>query len=111
MTLTAIPVNDVLVQRVARTIVERFHPKRIIVFGSYARGQAGPHSDLDMLVEMESDKPFLQRTVEVNEVFGLRTWPMDLLVYTPAEFAASRKVFGSLPFIAETEGKVVYERP
>ncbi|MBH0185089.1 MAG: nucleotidyltransferase domain-containing protein, partial [Nitrospira sp.] len=37
-----------------RRIVERFHPERVILFGSHARGTAGPQSDVDLLVVMQA---------------------------------------------------------
>lgn len=37
-----------LLDHVTKTIVARFHPKRIVVFGSHARGTAGPDSDVDL---------------------------------------------------------------
>lgn len=39
--------QSVLLEHVTKTIVERFRPKRIMVFGSHARGEAGPNSDPD----------------------------------------------------------------
>lgn len=104
------PITDELVEGITRRIVERFHPRRIIAFGSYARGEHMPDSDLDLIVEMESDKPFYERGLGIAEMFRNRKWAMDLLVYTPQEFAELTQVFGSLPYSAEREGKVLYER-
>jgi uncharacterized protein len=103
------PITDELVASVTRKIVERFHPKRIIAFGSYARGDHTPYSDLDLLVVMETKKSFVDRTVEVDSIFGLRGWPMDIVVYTPAEFAARQQVWGTLAATIKAEGKVLYE--
>lgn len=49
-------IDQALVERITRTIVERFDPERIILFGSRARGDAGADSDLDLVVVMESTK-------------------------------------------------------
>jgi predicted nucleotidyltransferase len=100
-----------LIDEVSRKIVERFHPKRIVLFGSHARGDAGPESDLDLFVEMESTESPPERAVRVSSVFGLRTWPLDLVVYTPEEAARLRGVGGTLFSQIEAEGKVLYERP
>ena len=41
-----------IIEEMVRRIVERFHPERIILFGSHATGRAGPESDVDLLVVM-----------------------------------------------------------
>jgi predicted nucleotidyltransferase len=105
------PITDELVSDITRQIVARFHPRRIIAFGSYARGEQKKDSDLDLIIEMETDQPFYQRGLAIAELFRTRRWAMDLLVYTPEEFARLREVVGSLADNAEREGKVLYERP
>jgi predicted nucleotidyltransferase len=105
------PITDELVGDVTRKIVEAFRPRRIIAFGSYARGAQQPDSDLDLIVEMESEKPFYERGLGIAALFRNRKWALDLLVYTPDEFATLKQVFGTLPYRVEREGKVLYERP
>ncbi|PYY14311.1 MAG: nucleotidyltransferase domain-containing protein [Acidobacteria bacterium] len=104
------PITEELVQEIARKIVENVHPRRIIAFGSYARGEHKSDSDLDLIVEMETDKPFYERGMPIAALFRDRRWAMDLLVYTPEEFAEQRRVSGSLLSTVEREGKVIYER-
>ena len=105
------PISDQLVEEIVTRIVEKFHPKRVIAFGSYARGEHGPDSDLDLIVEMESDKPFWERTLAVSELFVPRDWALDLLVYTPQELADETAIWGTLPQMIEKEARVLYERP
>ncbi len=100
-----------LLDHVTKTIVERFRPKRIVVFGSHARGEAHQDSDLDLFIEMETTHRPPDRAIEVSEVFGLRPWPMDIVVYTPEEVRRLRHVNGTLLSIIEKEGKVLYEQP
>lgn len=102
--------HEPLLDHVTKTIVERFHPKRIMVFGSHARGDAGPDSDLDLFVEMDTPRRPPDRAIEVSEIFGLRSWPMDIVVYTPEEVRRLRHVNGTLLSVIEKEGKVLYER-
>jgi predicted nucleotidyltransferase len=99
-----------LLEHVTKTIVERFRPKRIMVFGSHARGNARPDSDLDLFIEMDTTSRPPERAIEVSEVFGLRSWPMDIVVYTPEEVRRMRKVNGTLLSVIEKEGKVLYEQ-
>lgn len=104
------PVTHELIEQVAKTIVERFHPRRIILFGSHARGDASPESDIDLFVEMESAKRPPERVMEIQAAFGPRRWSMDVLVYTPSEVARLRGVTGTLLSTIEREGHVLYER-
>jgi predicted nucleotidyltransferase len=97
-------------ETITRTIVERFHPKRVVLFGSRARGDADAESDVDIFVEMETPKPPRERAVEVSAVFGLREWSLDVFVYTPEETERLKNVNGSLVSLVEAEGVVLYER-
>lgn len=99
-----------LLEHVTKTIVERFRPRRIMVFGSHARGEAGPDSDLDLFIEMDTPRRPPERAIEVSEAFGLRPWPMDIVVYTPEEVLRLRHVNGTLLSVIEKEGKVLYEQ-
>lgn len=96
--------------RIVRAIVDRFRPRRVVLFGSYARGEARADSDLDLMVEMETSQPFVERSVEVGRIFGLRPWPLDLIVYTPDEVERLKKVTGTLVAAVQQEGRVLYER-
>ena len=98
------------VDEIVRRIVEAFAPQRIVLFGSRARGENGPGSDLDLFVEMESDKPAPDRARDVSRLFGLRKWAMDVVVYTPEEVRRFRDLVGTLLRTIEREGKVLYER-
>lgn len=98
------------IQEITRRIVERFSPRRIILFGSHARGNAGPESDLDLFIEMDSEQPPPERAAEVAEIFGLRSWPMDVVVYTPEEVRQVQGVHGTLLSMIEREGKVLHEQ-
>ncbi len=100
-----------LLQQVTRTIVEQFHPKRIVLFGSHARGDAGSDSDLDVFIEMQTSRRPPERAIEVSAAFGFRPWPLDVVVYTPEEVQRLRGVSGTLLSVIEKEGKVLYEQP
>ena len=95
---------------IAQKIVATFHPKRIVLFGSQARGDAGPESDVDLLIEMESDLAPAERIRAVDRLFTPRVWPMDVVVFTPVEAAQQRASRNSLVQVAEREGRVLYER-
>lgn len=96
-------------EEIVETIVSAMHPKRITLFGSLAKGTAGPESDVDLIVEMETSlkKPF--REIEIGKLFRSRDWSLDVFVYTPEEAAKLRKKVGSLLYAAQAEGQVIYE--
>lgn len=102
--------EDGLLEHITRTIVERFHPRRVVLFGSRARGDTHEDSDYDIMVEMESDLSPPHRAMEIDKLFGLRHWSMDVFVYTPAEIDALRGRVGSLVRTIEAEGRVIYEQ-
>lgn len=102
--------DTALVKHITRTIIEKFHPKRIVLFGSHARGEARPESDFDIFVEMETTARPPDRAVEISSVFGLRPWSMDLVVYTPEEVRKLRGIHGTLLSLIEAEGKLLYEQ-
>ncbi len=70
----------------------------------------GPDSDLDLLIEMESDKPPRDRIRAVDALFARPRWAMDLLVYTPEEVQRFRDTVGRILYTVEREGRVLYER-
>jgi uncharacterized protein len=98
------------IDQIVRTIVERMNPRRIVLFGSYARGDPHEDSDVDLMVEMESDLPLPERAMKIDDLFTPRRWALDVWVYTPEEVRRWRNNVGSLVHIIESEGRVVYER-
>ena len=91
--------------------MEAFHPRRVVMFGSRARDAAGPDSDLDLMVEMETDQSPPHRAMAIDALFGIRRWAMDILVFTPDEVRQQRQYRNSLLRVIEREGKTLYEQP
>jgi predicted nucleotidyltransferase len=95
------------IRRFARQLGERFHPDRIILFGSYAYGQPHAGSDVNLLVIMPASS-------EVNQAIRMELafepiFPLDLIVRTPAK--VERRLKEGDSFLSEilTRGKVLYE--
>lgn len=103
--------SDDLVQIMVRRIVERFRPVRVILFGSQARGEAGPWSDVDLLVVLEEVANKRQSMVEILRALGDLPVCKDVLVTTPEEISRRGHVVGDVLRSALREGNVVYERP
>lgn len=92
-------------------VVEAFDPKRIIVFGSVARGEEHPESDLDLLVLFDDLDPSRRRRL-MGSIRAAITAPIpiDVLVAEVADFEQRRDVCGSPYYWPAHEGRVVYER-
>jgi len=95
---------------IVATLVEKYKPEKIILFGSLATGKMHEWSDIDLLIIKETDKRPLDRATEVYTLLGDYREPMDLIVYTPAEVELLLNE-GSF-FVAEilAEGKALYEK-
>ena len=93
---------------VSQENVEAVHPLRIILFGSAARGDMGPNSDLDVLVVMP-DGTHRRRTAQslYRQITGLGV-PFDILVATPADLEKHRDNIGLVYRTVLREGKEVY---
>jgi len=105
-TLVRSPVPDDLVRRIA----ERFSPDKIILFGSSARGDASPDSDIDLLVLFSEPADPNKRAAELYASLVEFSRPMDIVVSTTSRFERYRNVVNTLYWPASREGKVLYER-
>jgi predicted nucleotidyltransferase len=91
-------------------LVRGFHPDRIILFGSQARGDADAGSDADLLVicSLDTDRRELILAMD-RALWGLRL-ARDIVVMSPEEFERDRQIPGTIARPAWLEGKVLYER-
>jgi predicted nucleotidyltransferase len=96
------------IERMVKRIVKKFHPEQIILFGSQARGDAGPDSDVDLLVVMAVERSVVDKRLEIRKALHDIPIPMDVVVTTPEDFAWRRNVVGTIEWPATREGKVLY---
>ncbi len=91
-------------------LVRQFRPLRIILFGSQARGDAHPDSDVDLLVVLSHVED--KHASMVAMLGALRDLPVskDVVVTTPEEIARRGHLVGTVLRPALREGKVLYER-
>jgi uncharacterized protein len=96
--------------RLVRIVSTRMNPDQIVVFGSFATGEVREWSDLDVVIVMDTNLPYLERLRSVlREVVPAVT--VDLFVYTPLEWVEIRR---TRPFVRDEIGRkgiVIYERP
>jgi uncharacterized protein len=92
------------------TALRALDPKRIFVIGSWARGEADGLSDLDLVVIRETSQPFLERLHQVAQILPADVGAVDVMAYTPEEFAAMRLDENAFARTVCKEGVLVYER-
>ena len=88
-----------IVLDVVSKIKNQFKPQKIILFGSYAWGNPTEDSDIDLFIIMESSLRRDKRALQVQKMFSQRTFPLDIIVYTPEEVKQSLERRN--PFIKE----------
>ncbi len=98
------------IQEVVDAIAEHFDPEKIVLFGSYARGNPKPDSDLDLLVVMDSSEPRHRRAAPIRLLFRPTRCPMDILVYTPEEIAYWNGTVNHIVTEALNTGRTLYAR-
>lgn len=99
-----------LLALVRERIVTAFDPMRIVLFGSRARGDARPDSDLDLLVVLQEVSNKRIAAIEIRR--ALRDLPVgkDVIVTTPHEIQQRGDLIGSILRPALRDGKILYER-
>ncbi|MHB1047023.1 MAG: nucleotidyltransferase domain-containing protein [Thermoanaerobaculia bacterium] len=99
---------DLQVRRAVRRIVDQFAPSMVLLFGSRARAEARPDSDVDLIVVWKDENPPPRRAAVVRRALGHVGFPLDLAVVTPAEFARLREWRGGVFHAAAHEGVVLH---
>ncbi len=95
----------------AECLVETFHPDRIYLFGSYARGDTTPDSDYDlMMIVLDSKLAPYKRSQEAHRALFRFKSAKDILVWTRAEFDQRTHLAASLPATILREGILLYGR-
>jgi predicted nucleotidyltransferase len=81
--------------------------RKVILFGSLARGDVGRSSDIDLIIVQETEKRFLDRLEEIYTALQPKV-ALDVLVYTPEEFVRMER---TSPFIRSIlkKGRVLYD--
>jgi len=96
------------IQKVAKEIVDHFHPQKVILFGSHAYGTPKENSDVDLLVIMDTTERNLPQALKISRAIS-HPFPMDLVVLKPQEIQA--RLEGGDLVLREilTKGEVLFE--
>ena len=100
-----------IIDQMVLRIAERFDPERIILFGSAGRGEAGPDSDVDLLVVMPIQGSSREKAVEIGVAVNDIPVAKDIFVTTPEDFEWRKDIVGTIERPAAREGRLVYARP
>ena len=107
--------DEALLQAMTEAIVDEVHPDEIILFGSHARGDVNPASDLDLLVVVpDSEEARLKRRRITGRIYrSIAAYPVakDILLYTRSEVDHWRRVRGHVVATGLEEGRQLYVRP
>lgn len=103
-------IQPAYLDEIVKRITRGFHPLKIILFGSWARGDARPDSDYDLLVVLPQVENKRLSAVQIGNSLSDLPISKDIVVTTPSEIAARGDMIGNVLRPALREGKVVYEQ-
>jgi predicted nucleotidyltransferase len=98
------------IDEIVRRVVRQFHPEKIILFGSHAKGTAGPDSDVDLLIIMPVSGSKREKQIEIGVALHDIRIPMDIIVTTPEEVERRKNLVGTVIRPALREGEIIYVR-
>ena len=104
------PAKDDSLNSVVNRIVAGYHPEKVILFGSRARGHAPPDSDIDLLIIKDTPDDYWTRVKKVITLHNSFT-PLDFWVVTPTELdqaVKERRIFLTQEILGK--GRVVYDK-
>ena len=101
--------SDPVLAEIVRRLVAAYEPERIYLFGSKARGEAGPDSDYDLMVIVPDDAPPVRRRSRLAyEPLRGTGQAADVLVCTRSSFDSRLHVRASLPATIVSEGRLLH---
>jgi predicted nucleotidyltransferase len=100
-----------LLPEITQRILAVSDPEKIILFGSYARGDYGFDSDLDLLVVIKTVQSTREESTRLRRALRGLLVPIDVLVATPEQLERHRNTVGLIYRTVLSEGKILYERP
>lgn len=102
-------IDEQILQQVVKRLVTAAQPKRVILFGSYGRGNADEDSDLDlMVIERQVDNQY-EEMIRLQKAVGNVGVGVDVLVYSEAEYERRSQVPGTVLYWARKEGRTLFE--
>jgi len=114
MAATTEPIWAVTTEKIneaVKRIIAAANPRKVMVFGSQARGNLNPDSDLDLMVILDEVRGPRAEAVRLRRLLSGLIMAVDLLVVSKEQFQYWRDTPGNVFFEANLEGRVLYEAP
>lgn len=102
-------ISENTIQQAVARLVAAANPSKVILFGSYARGDATEDSDLDLMVIEREVQNAGEEMIRLHKAVGNVGVGVDVLVYSDGEASRRSQVPGTLLYWAFREGKVLYD--
>ncbi len=104
-------ISDKTIKETIDRLVDASNPRKLYLFGSYARGNPREKSDLDFLVVEKAVKSPRREMVRLHDSIRSMRIPVDILVVNETVFKEWSETPGSVIYKAVTEGRLCYEQP
>ena len=101
--------SEAMIQQAVQRITQTARPRKVILFGSYARGDATADSDLDLIVVFEEIPNKHREMARLRSAVGMVGVGVDVLVFSEDEIKRRSRVPGTVAYWAAKEGRVMYE--
>lgn len=99
------------IQKITNIIVREFKPERVVLFGSYAWGNPKKDSDIDLfIIKDDLKKNTREMAIDLERILLPRTFPIDIIVYKPAQVEESLKDKNMFITKIITKGKTLYDQ-
>ena len=104
--------SNLEIDEIKNKIVQKFSPKMVYLFGSYAYGNPNANSDLDLLIvdDTVDEKSAHRKGVQISLALFPRDYGLDLLLYPETTFNQRIEEGWQLFTEITTKGKLLYER-
>ena len=106
--------TDILLKEIADNIIRAVHPDEIVLFGSSARGDGRPDSDIDLLIivpgSFNGKRNRLDMYGDLMSGLGRYCMPIDILLFTRSEVREWKSYRNHVISRAYREGRVIYEK-
>lgn len=99
------PIDQAMLEEIVRLLVEAARPRRIILFGSYARGDQDGDSDLDLLIAEEAVANPAQESVRLRRALTSIHMPIDIIVRAESDLQSHSEWLGTAIYEALRDGR------